>query len=424
PLAPAARALGATVLPWAAGREPGPGLGREAADVLRAVEALSPRLIHLHSAKAGLAGRLALRGRYPTVHQPHAWSFEAAGPLRPLAVRWERHAARWTHRLLWVSHAERAAGLRAGVVADGAVIPNGVDTTRFTPPDSSARRGVRAGLHAVHAVPPHAPLVACVGRLCRQKGQDVLLRAWPEVLRRFPDARLVLVGEGPAGEALRARAPRGVLFAGAVDDPRPWYAAADLVVQPSRWEGMALTPLEAMACGRPVLLTDVAGARECLPPEHLDRCLVPPGKPRALAAAVTGLLADPAARVGIGVATRRRVRRDHDLRVTAAAVRELYRTLLPGLSASGARPAGGADPGAVALPVPLPPGPPGHPGPSGAAVAVDPGAVPGPTVSVEDPAAAGRLALPPGARVFLRRSRGIASGGVPEATPGGGAGPG
>ncbi|MBB0246801.1 glycosyltransferase [Streptomyces alkaliphilus] len=409
PLAGAARALGTLVLPWPAGREPGPGLARETADVLRAVETLAPRLIHLHSAKAGLAGRLALRGRYPTVFQPHAWSFEAAGPVRPLAVRWERHATRWTHRLLWVSHAERAAGLRAGVVADGAVIPNGVDTARFTPLDSAARRGVRAGLHAVHAVPPRAPLVVCVGRLCRQKGQDVLLRAWPRVLRRLPDARLVLVGDGPVGEALRATAPRGVLFTGAVDDPRPWYAAADLVVQPSRWEGMALTPLEAMACGRPVLLTDVAGARECLPKEHLGRCLVPPGDPRALASAVVGLLADPPGRVGIGVAVRRRVRRHHDLRGATAAVRGLYRTLLPDLPASGPHPAGGADPGAVALPVPFPPG---SDGPARA------GLVPGPSGPDGVPGAGGRPALPAGARVFLRRSHRVAPPGAPTIRPG------
>lgn len=76
----------------------------------------------------------------------------------------------------------------------------------------------------------------------RQKGQDVLLEAWDAVLRRVPEARLVLVGDGPDSARLRAGAPRDVLFAGATDDAVPWYQAADLVVLPSRWEGMALAP--------------------------------------------------------------------------------------------------------------------------------------------------------------------------------------
>ena len=135
----------------------------------------------------------------------------------------------------------------------------------------------------------------CVGRLCRQKGQDVLLRAWAGVPARVPGARLVLVGEGPDRAALEELAaelpqPDSVRFAGRVEDPRDWYVAADLMVLPSRWEGMALAPLEAMACSRPVLLTDVAGARECLPQGAPGP--VPVGDPDALREALVTRLSD------------------------------------------------------------------------------------------------------------------------------------
>ena len=96
----------------------------------------------------------------------------------------------------------------------------------------------------------------------------------------MPGARLVLVGDGPgrAGAAGRPHAA-SVLFAGAAADAVPWYRAADLVVLPSRWEGMALAPLEAMACGRPVVVTEwTAPARACRPATR-PRCLVPPGRP-------------------------------------------------------------------------------------------------------------------------------------------------
>lgn len=334
PLAAAARSVGADVRPWHATRSPGPTLVREVRRLARVIEDVRPDLVHAHSAKAGLAGRLAVRGRTPTVFQPHAWSFEAVGGITSaLALRWEQRGARWAHRVVCVSEAERATGVRAGIEGRWSVVPNGIEPARFRP---AAVDTVRAAL--LPGVPPAAPLVACVGRLCRQKGQDVLLEAWPSVVRRVPGARLLLVGDGPQRDELRARAPESVLFAGAVDDVVPWYQAADLVVLPSRWEGMALAPLEAMACGRPVVLTDVDGARESLPPDLPPRCLVPPDDPARLADAMTELLLDPPLRESLGHQGRRHVLSTHDVRHTAEAVADVYRELLGGALAAHAVP--------------------------------------------------------------------------------------
>ncbi|MEV7733358.1 glycosyltransferase [Streptomyces sp. NPDC088921] len=334
PLAPAVRGLGADVRHWHATRSPGPALVREVRRLGQVLEDVRPDLVHAHSAKAGLVGRLAVRGRIPTVFQPHAWSFEAVGGLTAaLALRWERWGARWASQVVCVSAAERATGVRAGIGGRCTVVPNGIRPERFHPaPVDTVRSGVLPG------VDPAAPLVVCVGRLCRQKGQDVLLDAWDSVSQRVPDARLVLVGDGPDQERLRARAPRSVLFAGAVTDTAPWYQAADLVVLPSLWEGMALAPLEAMSCGRPVVLTDVDGARESLPPALVPRCLVPPGDPTPLAEAVTTLLLDPLLREALGHQGRRHVLSTHDVRLTAEAVAAVYRAVLGGPAAASAVP--------------------------------------------------------------------------------------
>lgn len=326
PLAAELGALGAVVRRWEAARAPGAGLGGEVARLRRVLAGVRPELVHAHSAKAGLAGRLAVRGRVPTVFQPHAWSFAAVdGPMARIALNWERFGARWAHRLVCVSEAERASGERAGIGADYRVIPNGIDVERFHPAPVDT---VRASL--LPGGDPSAPLVVCVGRLCRQKGQDVLLDAWDTVVRRVPAARLVLVGDGPCEGQLRRKAPESVLFAGAVADVAPWYQAADLVVLPSRWEGMALAPLEAMACGRPVVVTDVDGARESLPDALAGPCLVPPGDPAALAGAIGALLADPLLRESLGAQGRRAVLSTHDVRRTAGSFAELYRELLGG----------------------------------------------------------------------------------------------
>ncbi|WP_419184387.1 glycosyltransferase [Streptomyces coelicoflavus] len=343
-LADRLRALGADVRTWPATRSPGPALVPEVRRLVHVLEDVRPDLVHAHSAKAGLAGRLAVRGRIPTVFQPHAWSFEAVGGAAGLlALGWERWAARWAARTVCVSEAERLRGVRAGLRGPWTVVPNGIDLTRFdadapedapedpggpggsiAPADPTAPVGVRLR----HGIGPHAPLVVCVGRLCRQKGQDLLLGAWESVLARVPGARLVLVGDGPDRARLAARAPASVRFTGAVVDAAVWYRAADLVVLPSRWEGMALAPLEAMACGRPVVVTDVDGAREGLPPALVPHCLVPPADPAALADTVTALLLDAPLRASFGRRGRAHVRSAHDVRHTAAAIATLYDGLL------------------------------------------------------------------------------------------------
>ena len=359
-LAREAAAAGAEVEHWAAVREPGPRVPAETRRAYQLIQQVRPDVVHAHSAKAGLAVRLALRGRIPTVYQPHAWSFEAVeGGAARAARAWERWAARWTDRVLCVSEAERRTGERAGIRARWEVVHTGVDLEDFVVPDpyrtagtgrddagpaagaavpadrgadadadAAQRAAARAALPALRAMPPGAPLVVCVGRLCAQKGQRTLLDAWPRIAAGVPGARLVLVGDGPDRRQLTEGAPDGVLFAGASAEVSRWYAAADLAVLPSRWEGMALTPLEAMACGRPVVVTDVGGARECLPPGQEDVCLVPPGDPAALATAVTHLLRDPGLRAHLGEAAHKHVAAEFDVRRTAASVLRLYRELV------------------------------------------------------------------------------------------------
>ncbi|WP_338677792.1 glycosyltransferase [Streptomyces sp. SCSIO 30461] len=326
-LARAARGLGAEVHRWRAGSGPGPLLLPEVGRLARLVARVRPHIVHAHSGKAGLATRLAVRGRIPTVFQPHAWSFEAAdGVTAGLARRWERYGTRWTDRVVCGSEAELRTAERAGVRASWTVIPNGVDTEHFRPtPDGRPR--VLPPL--VSDLPASAPLVVCVGRLCLQKGQDVLLTAWQQVLRRLPNACLVLVGDGPEAEWLRLSAPASVRFAGAVADPVPWYRAADLVVVPSRRDDMALTPLEAMACARPVVVTDVGGARESLPPGHALFCLTPPQDPYALATAVADLLLNTPLRTTLGRQGHLHVLSSHNAKVTAEAVTDVYRELVP-----------------------------------------------------------------------------------------------
>jgi glycosyltransferase involved in cell wall biosynthesis len=239
--------------------------------------------------------------------------------VRTASVAWERWAARWTTVLVCVSEAERAAGVAAGVRArTSAVVPNGIDLSRLVIADDAARREARTRLQ----LRIDAPLCVCVGRLTRQKGQDVLLAAWPDVVARVPGAELVLVGDGRDREALARVAPASVVLAGGQPDVSDWLAAADVVVAPSRWEGMALVPLEAMARGRSVVVTDVAGMSESVPPGA--GAIVPAEAVAPLAIAHAARLADRPAADAEGRAGRAFVEERHDLAQTLAGIERAY----------------------------------------------------------------------------------------------------
>jgi glycosyltransferase involved in cell wall biosynthesis len=313
---------GATLRPWPATRSPGVSTARETRWLRDIVQGVEPDLVHLHSSKAGLCGRLALRGGLPTVFQPQAWSFHAVGGVtRWAAEAWERTGARWAHALVCASEAEREQGERAGIRARWRVIYNGVDVQQLSEAGEDERRAARARLGL-----PEAPLAVSVGRLSRQKGQDMLLDAWPAVRASVPEAELVLVGSGEDREALEARAVPGVSFAGERDDVPDWLAAADLIVQASRWEGMSLAILEAMARGRSIVTTDVAGNREAVGDEA--GAIVEPEDPDALASEIARRLADPGLRETEGRAARERAVRSHDVRRTTAQTAELYADLV------------------------------------------------------------------------------------------------
>ncbi len=283
---------------WAVPRQPGPRHLGAARTLRRLVDLLGPDAVHLHSAAAGLSGRLALRGQVPTVFQPHAWSFLAAtGVQATLALAWERWAVRWTDVTIAVSigEAEQATGARVG--GRIAVIENGVDPAVWSEVDDAGRCAARRelGLGA-------GPLVVCVGRLSMQKGQDLLLEAWPLVTAAVPGATLHLVGDD---QGLALPTVDGVVVHGARDDAAAWYAAADVVVLPSRWEGLPLTLLEAMARGRAVVAHDVVGCREVL--AHVPAALAEAGDTVGLAAALVRRLEDRELRQREGTANRERV---------------------------------------------------------------------------------------------------------------------
>jgi len=226
-------------------------------------------------------------------------------------------------RLICVSEAARQSFAASGLPASRLrVVHNGISTL----PLYGDRRAVRAEL----ALADDAPLVLTVGRLVEQKGHRYLLAAIPSILAQVPAAQFLWVGEGPLRGVLQAESATlglNVHLLGRRDDVPRLLAAADLFVLPSLFEGLPLVVLEAMAAGLPIVGTNVSGTSEVVR-DGVSGRLVPAADAPALAAAISGLLTNPALARRMGAAGRDWGRSHFSAARMAAETAAIYRELL------------------------------------------------------------------------------------------------
>ena len=318
-----------------------PGLGREVrpwhdlralVGLYRMMRRWRPHVVHTHTAKAGLLGRLAARAaRVPVVvHTFHGHVLRGYfGPLTTAFYRGlERRLGRSTDVIVAVSEAVKQDLVALGV-AEGAkirVIPLGLD---LEPLAGALPRG---SLRAEAGVAEEAPLVGIVGRLAPIKDVGTFLRAAVAVREDVPEARFAVVGDGEERARLEEHSARlglegRVFFHGWRREMAAVYGDLDVVVNCSRNEGTPVALIEAMAAARPVVATRVGGTPDLLGEGRRGR-LVPPGDPAALAAGILDALAG-----GEAVAARARegqayVLAHHSSRRLVDDVDALYRELL------------------------------------------------------------------------------------------------
>ncbi len=272
-----------------------------------------PDLAHSHFWMSGLAalravGELGL----PLLHTYHALGTvkrrhqRLADTSPPKRIAHETEVGLGCDRVIATCRDEVVELGRMGIPAGKvSIVPCGVDTDLFTPRGAVAERGSH----------PHRLLQ--LGRLVPRKGTEISVNA----LVLLPETELVVVGGPPAdrldddpevrrlrGIARKAGVADRVRFTGGVPSRHvpPLLRAADVVVCPADYEPFGIVPLEAMACGRPVVASAVGGQLDTVADPSTGR-LVAPRDPEALAHAVGELLADPAARKACGEAGRRRV---------------------------------------------------------------------------------------------------------------------
>jgi len=281
-------------------------------------------LVHCHLPLAGVVGRLAGRlAGVPVVYTEHN--------LQERYHPWTRRANLATWRLQAAVVA--VSGDVAASIARHAdprvpvrVVLNGIEPPLSPDPEAVAR--ARAACGAADG----AALVGTVAVLRRQKRLDLWLEAAGAILAEVPEARFVLVGDGPLrdeleSEAAALRIAGRVHFAGLQEDVTPWLAAMDLFLTSSEFEGLPLALLEAMSVGLPVVVTRVGGVGEVIEDGASGR-LVGFGDPDALAAATVELLRDCALRERLAERGRQVVLERFGVARMARELGEVYREVL------------------------------------------------------------------------------------------------
>lgn len=275
-------------------------------------------LVHVHGGLNPTLGLVAPEAAddlgLPVVATFHSW-FERSALCRlfrrPLQRRLDRHAA-----VVAVSQPVVEAHARY-FEADWEIIPNGVDTEFFHP---------RASTEA----PRGAPELLFLGRLDPRNGLDTVLAAMPQVVQRLPGARLTVAGDGPLRPVYeRLARPLGsaVEFVGRVNGDRPrHYARADLYLCPTTKASFGITLLEAMACGTPMLVSDITGFRELVDGGR-EAKMVPKECPHAWAEAILRVTADRTRLAAMGAAGREKAGEYAWPRV-AARVMDVYRRVV------------------------------------------------------------------------------------------------
>jgi glycosyltransferase involved in cell wall biosynthesis len=295
-------ALDAAGVPWRPVRctlDVDPRLAR---DVVRAVGAERPDLLHTHLVHADVYGSIASRvGGVPFVSSRHNDDRYLLGPFRYV----DRAFARRARRLVAISDAVRLFLERAGLPREKLVtVHYGLDALPEAPSEISP---------AAAGVPESAPLALAVGRLIPQKDHATLLRAFARVRAEHPDAVLAILGSGPLEADTGALAAElgldGAVFLPGRLETRDWLERADVFVHTSRWEGFGIVLLEAMLAGLPVVATRVSAVPEVVADGETG-VLVEPGDEAGVAAALGGIVGDPDRARALGAAGLARARRE------------------------------------------------------------------------------------------------------------------
>ena len=289
-------------------------------------------IVHTHSTKAGLLGRLAakLAQVHIIIHTIHGIPF-AAGRGRVLnsaSIIFEKFVASFTDKLIAVGNLVKQEFLNAGICQDFKIetIYSGINFDQFDISIDPIHKKMELG------ITPNALVVGAVGHLVECKGHKYLIEAAAKLKQSFPNLTFIIAGEGPLRHELEAQIAQIGLkpifkLLGDRDDVPEILSIMDVYVQPSLWEGLGRAMTEAMYMKRPVIASAVNAIPELIE-DGKTGILVPPKDVSALANAIEKLLENPDEQKRLGENAHRRVFPDFSADLMVDKIENLYLRLL------------------------------------------------------------------------------------------------
>lgn len=310
--------------------ERGNGFWEVAKDIRQYVQSQGVKIVHTHVPRASLEATLALVGlrrtrHVLTNHLVYSRADRHCGLLYAMVHRLGLYGPDHVIAVSQTMHRQLVAlpGLDTRRVT---AIQNGIDCASYNVPEERDRCRFEFRLS------PECQVIGFTGRIEIVKTLDLLLYAFSQVLVQYPQARLMIVGEGGQRPSLEALAvslgiSHAVIWTGFRQDMPRLLAAMDVYVQPSVNEGLSLSILEAMAAGKAVIATDVGGTQEVLAHQETG-ILVPYRSPSAIGAAIVDLFDHPEKRAALAQAAQDHVVQAFGVERMVEGYRHVYETLL------------------------------------------------------------------------------------------------
>ena len=293
---------------------------REKWELSRVIKKRSPDIVHVHLYHASRLGAMAayLAGIKRIVRTKH----NVSDPEVKIGKR--DRIWKVLHRFI-LSRDVAVSKAIARQINTPYVIYNGVDTDYFDPERASVyQKQQYASLFNVTG----APVIGIAARLTKQKGHGFLLKAFSKLLPRWPEAQLLIAGDGEQRDALESLSVdlgigSNVKFLGSITNVREFLSVLDIFVHPSIFEGLGIAVIEAMSMGLPIVATKVDGLAELIS-NGVEGLLVEPADPDALTEAMNKIIIDPGLGLRLGRQARQKAVNEFSLKTMVEKYEELY----------------------------------------------------------------------------------------------------